>query len=223
MPNTCECGCGEVARKRFITHHNLRAQENCAFRPDVALKKSISQKAAIARKSPQERAQWANKMRTTIRERLMNEPEHRRRVADRMRIRRKLPSFLDAYHRADKIRAAAIKKTWDDLSPEERALRIRATALGCGVHPNKQELRLDAVLWEQFPGEFDINVASCRVIAGKLPDFIHRSLPLLVDMFGTYWHSPEKTGRDRHTEEYTRHEHFSLHGYELVVIWEEEL
>ncbi len=79
------------------------------------------------------------------------------------------------------------------------------------------------LLSESFPEVFDLNVLDCRVIAGKIPDFIHRTLPIVVELFGDYWHGKEKTGRSRAKEESVRIEHFRLFGYRAVIIWEHEL
>lgn len=219
---TCECGCGQEVKRRFVTHHNLRIQENCAKRQDVALKKSIGQKAAIARKSPEERELQYARMRTTIRGKFAND-SHRAAYSERMRSRWRDPKFVDALQKALPRRRASIQRAWANASPDHRADRIRAASLGAGFHPNKQELRLQAIIQEEFPSEFEINVSDCRVIAGKLPDFIHRSLPIVIEMFGTYWHGPEKTGRDNRTEEELRKAHFAQHGYRVIVIWEDEL
>jgi very-short-patch-repair endonuclease len=176
----------------------------------------------MARKPPAELAQQFQRMRDTVRVRF-EDPAHRNAYAERMRQRHSEASFKAALGHSIPRRSQSIKRAWDNASPEDRSARVRAASLGCGVHPNKQELRLDSIIQAAFPQAFCFNVSAHGVIAGKLPDFIHRSLPVVVELFGTYWHGPEKTGRSKEAEESMRSDHFSRHGYRLVVIWEHEL
>jgi hypothetical protein len=91
------------------------------------------------------------------------------------------------------------------------------------VKPNQVELKLQTILQHLFPDEFNLNVLKARRIGRKIPDFIHKSLPILVEMFGDYWHGPLMTGRSNYEEAKLRIDYFSHFDFVTVVIWEFEV
>ncbi len=82
----------------------------------------------------------------------------------------------------------------------------------CRTKPTKPEVALGLLLGSlgyTYTGNGE------RVVANKCPDFIHKSEPKVVEMFGDYWHKGENP-QDRINL-------FAQHGYRTAIIWEHEL
>ncbi|GAH87162.1 unnamed protein product, partial [marine sediment metagenome] len=45
----------------------------------------------------------------------------------------------------------------------------------------------------------------------------------LIEIFGTHWHSPEKTGLSRKEHELERIMHFKKFSFDTLILWENEL
>ena len=92
------------------------------------------------------------------------------------------------------------------------------------MKPTKPERRLRNGLNKMFPGEYKY-VGDGKVwIVGKNPDFINvNGQKKIIEMFGNYWHSKEKTGRTKEQEENQRIAHFARYGFKTLIVWQEEL
>ncbi len=56
------------------------------------------------------------------------------------------------------------------------------------------------------------------------PDFISTNhVNVVIEVFGSYWHSQERTGRTREQEEQYYIQHYSQFGYKCYPIWEDDL
>lgn len=111
------------------------------------------------------------------------------------------------------------------LKPESLE-RIRAGARNSvlsQVSPTIPEKRLSSTLSKYFPKQFVFNVLRGSTVGGKIPDFIHRTRKLVVEMFGVFWHGLAKTGRTRAQESLKRKKHFHKHGFDCVIVWQDEL
>jgi len=92
--------------------------------------------------------------------------------------------------------------------------------------PNRPELQLHSILNVVSPDNW-IYVGDGRdkrfILSGKVPDFVHSSKKLIIELFGDYWHSEEVQGipKEQHVRERT--EHFTKHGYQTLIVWEHEL
>ena len=83
------------------------------------------------------------------------------------------------------------------------------------VHPNKAELRLGEIINKIYPNEYRFVGDGQLVIGGKCPDYSHNIRPLLIEMFGDYWHKPEEVEPRKY--------HFETYGYNMIIVWEHEL
>jgi very-short-patch-repair endonuclease len=81
--------------------------------------------------------------------------------------------------------------------------------------PNKPEVFLQQFFDENFPDQVRFVGDGQLIITGKCPDFVHVSKPLLIELFGDYWHKPEEVE--------PRIKLFESQGYKTLVIWEHEL
>lgn len=111
-------------------------------------------------------------------------------------------------------------------SEETRLNRVRASAKGARVTPNKPERQLDIFLQELLHGEYIINVTGeTMILGGKIPDFVNiNGQKKVIELFGDWWHSDKKiqlTGRGDSEE--SRKEFFKQLGWDTLVIWEHEL
>jgi len=91
------------------------------------------------------------------------------------------------------------------------------------VTKNKAETKLESILDECFPGQWEFVGDGSLIIAGKNPDFAHKTEKKLIELFGDYWHGPEVQGVPCEEHEQERIQLFENEGYQLLVIWEHEL
>jgi len=86
--------------------------------------------------------------------------------------------------------------------------------------PTKPEMKLIEIIKKnKIPLQY---VGDGKLIIGGLnPDFINLENRIIVEVFGKYWHDP-KRARPTQRED-VRRRIFNKLGYDLVVIWEDEL
>src|SRR5580692_3887370 len=184
MSKCCECGCGAKVRNRFVSGHNILGDNNPAFRSEVNRKKSKSQKKALAdrrKKYPKAHKRWKKHLRKAMKKRF-NTPGMREWYSEMMAAKWNKPEFVEAYYKSCPQRHASLKKAWSKCSPEEKAKWVSNAAKGATKHPNSQEYKLYKLLKKHFPGKFEMNVVECKVVAGKLPDFICTKGPLVIEL-----------------------------------------
>lgn len=109
-----------------------------------------------------------------------------------------------------KIRMAALSlEKWQNPDFVAKIMKVR------GVRPNRPEQFLIAFFrTHSLPFKY---VGDGQVIlGGKCPDFINiDGKKQLIELFGTYWHEPSEVA--------TKAKHFQQFGFELLVVWEDEL
>ena len=83
------------------------------------------------------------------------------------------------------------------------------------TEPNNQELQLLGMLvWLNMPYKYVGNAG--LIINGKSPDFVRSDgKKKLIELFGERWHKKE--------EEKTRTSFFQKSGYEVLIIWSNDL
>lgn len=114
-----------------------------------------------------------------------------------------------------------VKERW--RNPKYRARNIAALRKSWKQKPTKPELLFQKICAEcDFPliyvgdGHFSVN--------GFNPDFIDATgRHLAVEIFGDYWHSPDRKGIPSYMLEANRKAIFKKYGWDLIVIWEHEL
>ncbi len=107
-----------------------------------------------------------------------------------------------------------MKRHWQDPSYVAKQMAARQ------VSQNKAELLLQQILDEHFPNQWKFVGDGQLIVAGKCPDFVHTSRPLLIELFGDYWHSEEVTGVPKEQHEKERIQLFESKGYRCLVVWE---
>lgn len=113
--------------------------------------------------------------------------------------------------------AKNMKRLWQD--PKYVAIQMKSR----GVAPNKCEKGLDRILQQFFPNQWKFVGCGDFILAGKCPDFIHTSKKKIIELFGDYWHSEEKTGVPTEQHMLERKRIFSKCGYQTLIVWEHEL
>jgi len=117
-----------------------------------------------------------------------------------------------------KRRMEEMNKNWHKYHTEEsikRTMQVQS--------PTSIEIKLSSII-ERYHLPFIFVGNGQVIIGGKIPDFInanHRKQ--VIELFGNYWHSLERTGRIRLEEEQHRINIFAIYGYTTLVIWEDEL
>ena len=100
------------------------------------------------------------------------------------------------------------KRLWNDPLYAQRIVRSQ------NRRPTKLEQRVMSIIdTNNLPFRYVGNGKFW--IAGKNPDFVHLQENLLIEVFGNYWHEVE--------DETKLKQHYGKHGYDLIVIWENEL
>lgn len=137
---------------------------------------------------------------------MWGDPEFRARHDRRNRTRVRTPEELAKV-------AAKAKARFADPAYKDRV--VRAIRLANHRRPTGPESRMRRCLDFWFPGAFRYVGDGAVVIGGKCPDFVARRSPLVLEVFGRYWHRPEEVG--------ARIRHFRRHGYRALIVWEDQL
>jgi very-short-patch-repair endonuclease len=110
------------------------------------------------------------------------------------------------------------KKIWKDPVYVAKQMKARR------VKPNKLEEVFNSLLQGLLPNQYKYVGDGEVIIGGKCPDFINvNGQKKIIELFGDYWHGPERTGQFREEHEQERIEHFAEYGYQTLIIWESEL
>lgn len=112
-----------------------------------------------------------------------------------------------------------LKKRWQD--PYWRDIYLTRPK----KKPNKPEKRLLGLLECYFTGQwlYTGNGKAMYRVGGKRPDFSHTAKPLLIELFGDYYHSPKNPGYCYNMSEEGLVSHYLKCGFRCLVIWEREL
>lgn len=116
-----------------------------------------------------------------------------------------------------KINVDRINSLWNN--PKKAAEMLRNSRIATGCKLNDCERQVEAILNEMYPGSWEFVGDGTKVIYRYCPDFINEKDKLILEFFGGYWHN--RTGEKERDAK--RIEAFSRHGYETIVIWENEL
>lgn len=103
---------------------------------------------------------------------------------------------------------------------------LRKILLACNMKPNKVELFLDALIQKQLPNKYRFNgdFSQGVMLASLIPDFINvNGEKKVIELFGDYWHDPNKRDVSWKRQEFGRKAIFSQLGYKTLIIWEHEL
>jgi len=123
-------------------------------------------------------------------------------------------------HHSDETKSKmskAQKKLWQDPQFAKRSFEAFNKTL------NKPEKMLMEILDSNFQGEWKFVGDGQFFLAGLCPDFISiNGKKKIIEMFGTYWHRDKENIKYYQTE-YGRKKIFGRYGYDLLVIWEDEL
>jgi len=111
----------------------------------------------------------------------------------------------------------AHKKLWQDPQFAKRSFEA------FNKTPNKPEKMLMEILDSNFTGGWKFVGDGQFFLGGLCPDFINiNGKKKIIEMFGTYWHKTRENIKYHQTED-GRREIFKEYGYDLLVIWEDEL
>jgi len=125
------------------------------------------------------------------------------------------PGNMKGKHHSEDIKNILRKLSqdlWQDPTYIQKQMRAR------NVAPNKTEIVLLNFLNEIDSGNW-LYIGDGRdkqyILSGKVPDFVHTSKKLIIELFGDYWHKEEEIE--------PRTKLFEKHGYQTLIVWEHEL
>jgi len=106
---------------------------------------------------------------------------------------------------------------------ENKTKRLKKAFEALRMSPNKLEQRLiDLVTAHTLPFRFVGDGA--LIINGMCPDFVSTDdTKMIIECFGTYWHSNEVTANCYHRTEEGRQKVLSDLGYKVLIIWEKDM
>lgn len=93
----------------------------------------------------------------------------------------------------------------------------------CNLKPNHLEEEFKQLLNIIAPNKFKYTGDFKFWIDGKNPDFTWKDGRKVIELFGDYWHSPEKTGVPVYIHEQNKISHYEKNNFKCIVIWEHEL
>lgn len=130
--------------------------------------------------------------------------------------------------------ATSVKRAWEEMSPKEKAKKSKRLSLSLNKYwhnltqeeqaevkrkraakksPNRPESELQSLI-RRLGFKF---VGNGKLWIDKFnPDFVHGSKPIIVELFGVYWHKNKKRDNER-LKAYRRA------GYRTVVVWDLDL
>lgn len=121
-------------------------------------------------------------------------------------------ALKSSWSRTRTKRVAALIDAWSD--PTVKRKRVLRSVAGNSKSPNGPETKLLRFLEALSPGTWKYNHKSL-CIDNKFPDFYHTELPLLIEVYGRYWHKDDDPA--------DRIAFFELRGYRTLVLWDDEL
>lgn len=118
----------------------------------------------------------------------------------------------------------AMKEKFKDDNYKEA--HVRRTRLASHQRPTRPEKVVGQILGELYPGRFQYTGDGKKIIIkGKIPDFFDEKTRSVVLVHGTYWHLKlfGLTDKDRITVEQRDIDFYKKHGFECIVVWEDEI
>ena len=114
--------------------------------------------------------------------------------------------------------AELINTSWHKYHTEESIRRTLAV-----MSPTSIEIKLTELInRNNLPFKFVGN--GQLIIGSKIPDYVNTNgKKQLIELYGDYWHSLERTGRNKEDEERQRIDIFKQYGFSTLIIWEHEL
>jgi G:T-mismatch repair DNA endonuclease (very short patch repair protein) len=202
----CACGCGDYfvenlkQPKKYLVGHGTRGK-SCPgnYHPPSEAAKA---KMRATRKG---QSSWNKGIPWSV--------ENRKKNSDANKGRPKSAVFRAKMSKVQNQR-------WKDPSYIQKQMKSR------GCRPNRPELQLQKLLENIDPDNW-IYVGDGQdkqyILGGRVPDFVHSSKTLIIELFGDYWHGKEFRGIpvEEHVRERT--EHFVQHGYQTLIVWEHDL
>jgi G:T-mismatch repair DNA endonuclease (very short patch repair protein) len=114
------------------------------------------------------------------------------------------------------------QRLWQNREFRDRC--VQAIIKANQVRPTAPERTMQSILDRRFPGEWRYTGNGDFIVGGKNPDFVNvNGRKAVIEVFGNWWHSEQKTGRTSEQEVATRQRHFADWGYDCAVIWEREV
>jgi hypothetical protein len=107
------------------------------------------------------------------------------------------------------------KIRWNNLTIEERWIKIKKSRFGCSHKKTKPEIKLELIINGVYPGIYRYCGDFSFTVNRICPDFVNTEENRVIEMFGDYWH--------RNDNPQDRIDEFKVAGIDCLVIWEKEL
>lgn len=136
-------------------------------------------------------------------------------------------SFYGKQHTEETIKklSAAARKScrFSELAKDPAFQKKRMAALY--TKPNKEEKKLDAIIQEACPEEYEYVGNGKVFIDGLNPDWIHKNKKLIIELFGRSFHDvktcawevPERSTVEGRTKAFLAFE------YKILIVWDSDL
>ena len=119
--------------------------------------------------------------------------------------------------------SVAALRNWAD--PEKKNRQIKCIFSSLQGKQTKPERMVEAILQEWCPREYAyVGTGRDVVINGCVPDFINiNGQKKVIEVFGDYWHSPNRTGKPTEQEEKDTIKAYKDFGFDCLILWEHEI
>ena len=190
--------------KRGKKYPNLCGEGNPAKRPEV--RKKISE-SKMGNNNCMKDPEIAKKAGLGIKL-AWQDPDFRKNMEEKVH---KNPEYL-------KNMSSKLTQKWKDPEFQEKQKQSRK-----GDSPNKPETFLMNFLNQIMPNQWQYVGNNQLRIDGLCPDFVHVSKPLVIELFGDYWHGEKFTKQTNVEHMLERVHRLQNEQYQTLIIWEEDL
>lgn len=184
--------------RALVTKNVTAAVRAYARTPDARAKQSERSLANW------ERPEYRENVITGLKE-FSDSPEIRQRRSERA-----LKTWARPGHRehVSKVNSEITLALWQDPKYVKKVME------GQNIHPNNPESQIIHIL-NELKLNFDFTGGGGFTLAGKVPDFVNLETQQIIEHYGDHWHTEE--------EAKARVNLFQEHGFDTLIIWEQEL
>lgn len=128
-------------------------------------------------------------------------------------------------------RIASSKKTWEQKPQEEKEKIL--LSLAKTIHSFHGKSKLEKFVFSKIE---HMGFKTGQVVAGYCVDIVHEKYPLVIEVYGDYWHANpkvyeddwyhpviKKTAKEIKLKDESRIENIKKSGYDTLILWQKDI